>query len=54
MDLQSQNISGKDFYDDLPQSVKDDIEQGLREIENGNVYAHEDVMKEIKERFGLK
>lgn len=37
-----------DFYDDLPQHVKEDIEAGLEDIKNGDVYEHESVMRDIK------
>jgi hypothetical protein len=42
---------GNDFYDDLPQHVKDSIERGLKDIEDGNVYGHDEVMQDIYYRF---
>jgi predicted transcriptional regulator len=45
---------GHDFFEDLPQHVKDSIEAGLKDIENGDVYEHDDVMRDIKTRYGLK
>jgi len=45
---------GHDFFDDLPQHVKDSIEAGIKDIEAGNVYEHEEVMHDIKTRYGLK
>ena len=42
-----------DFYDDLPQQVKDSIEIGLKEIEAGEVYEHNWVMQSVKDKFGL-
>jgi predicted transcriptional regulator len=44
---------GNDFYDDLPQYVKDSIETGLREIEAGEVYDHNWVMQDVKSKYGL-
>jgi hypothetical protein len=45
---------GHDFFDDLPQHVKDSIEAGIKDIEEGNVFEHDEVMKDIKTRYGLK
>jgi predicted transcriptional regulator len=45
---------GHDFFDDLPQHVKDSIEAGLKDVEAGDVYEHEDVMRDIKTRYGIK
>jgi len=42
-----------DFYDDLPQQVKDSIEIGLKEIEAGEVYEHNWVIQNVKDKFGL-
>jgi predicted transcriptional regulator len=44
---------GNDFYDDLPQHVKDSIEKGLKEIEQGEIYEHATVMQGIKTKYGL-
>jgi len=44
---------GNDFYDDLPQHVKDSIEKGIKEIETGEFYEHEWVMQDIKNKYGL-
>ncbi|MDB5156317.1 MAG: hypothetical protein JWR50_1024 [Mucilaginibacter sp.] len=44
---------GNDFYNDLPKHVKDSIEAGLKDIEEGNVYEHNWVMQDIKSKYGL-
>lgn len=44
---------GNDFYDDLPQHVKEDIEAGLKDIEEGRVYDHNWVMQEARVKYGL-
>lgn len=41
-----------DFYDDLPKHVKEDIAIASDEIEKGEVYDHEFVMREFKEKYG--
>ncbi|MFD2873012.1 hypothetical protein ACFS5N_11070 [Mucilaginibacter ximonensis] len=43
----------KDFYNKLPQHVKDGIEQGLQDIENGNLYDHEEVMEAARIKYSL-
>jgi predicted transcriptional regulator len=37
-----------DWWDELPQDAKDSIERGLKDIENGDVSPHEEVMKKYK------
>ena len=34
-----------DFWDTLPQDQKEDIMQGINEIENGEIVDYEDIMK---------
>jgi len=34
-----------DWWDDLPDSVKQDIDEGLQDIEDGNLIPMEEVMK---------
>lgn len=43
----------KDFYDDLPQHVKDDIDQGLKDVENGDLCSHEEVMVAARLKYSL-
>lgn len=37
-----------DWWDDLPDSAKKSIERGLKDIENGKVTPHKEVMKKYK------
>ena len=37
-----------DWWDDLPESAKDSIQGGLRDIENGKVTPHKEVMRKYK------
>ena len=44
------NISASsDWADDISETEKLLIESGLKDIENGNTFTHEQVMKEINE-----
>ena len=45
---------GYDFYDDLPQAVKDSIDTGLQDAEQGKLYDHNFVMNDVKTRYGVK
>ena len=38
----------KDWWDDLPQSVKDDIEESERQIERGEYSTFDDVMLKLR------
>lgn len=29
------------------------LEAGLKDVEQGNTYSHEDVMREVKEKYGI-
>ncbi len=41
--------NNSDWWDDLPEALKQGIERGLKDIENGRTTSHEDVMK----KYGL-
>ncbi len=42
-----------DFWDELSEEEKADIEHGLKDIERGKVFSHEEVMREVKTKFNL-
>ena len=41
-------------WDDFPEALKSDIEEGLKDIEKGDVYTHEEVMQEIKKKYNIE
>jgi predicted transcriptional regulator len=43
--------TGEDFWDDLPEEVKQAIDKGKKQLEEGKGIPHEQVMKEINERL---
>lgn len=45
--------TSKDWWDDLSKEEKEGIEQGLKDVEEGRVYPHKQVMSELKKRVGL-
>jgi len=42
-----------DFWDELPDQVKERINLGLEDVAAGRVRSHEDVMQEIKMQYGI-
>lgn len=49
--LQKENQT--DWWDNLPKEVQESIQEGLTDIQNGNVLTHEQVMQEAKQKYGL-
>jgi predicted transcriptional regulator len=49
--LQKENKT--DWWDNLPLEVQESIQEGLTDIQNGNVLTHEQVMHEAKQKYGL-
>lgn len=48
--FKQENSSVENSYEDLPQAAKDSIERGLKDIEEGRVSSHEDVMKRLRKK----
>ncbi len=42
-----------DFWDTLPNDVKNNIAEALKDVENGNIFEHEDVVQEMKAKYGI-
>ncbi|WP_100614291.1 hypothetical protein [Confluentibacter citreus] len=40
-------------YDNLPETAKKLINQGLEDINEGRVHSHEDVMSEFRKKYNL-
>jgi predicted transcriptional regulator len=45
--------SEEDIYDDLPEEAKHLIDQGLKDIEEGRIHSHENVLAEFKEKYNI-
>lgn len=43
-----------DFWNDLPVNVKESISCGLKDVEEKNLYSHDWIMKETKEKYGTR
>jgi hypothetical protein len=43
----------KDWWDQLPVEVQESIFEGIHDIEEGNIFTHEQVMQEAKQKYGF-
>jgi len=43
----------KDWLDQLPQEVQDSIFEGIRDIEDGRILTHNQVIQEAKQKYGF-
>jgi hypothetical protein len=41
-----------DWWDELPQEIQDSINQGLQDVEEGNVWTNQQVVEEVREKYG--
>ena len=48
-----QEGSNTDWWDNLPMEVQESIMEGLENVKNGNVYTHEQVVQEAKQKYGF-
>lgn len=49
----SKEIGENDFWDELPESVKESIELSLDQASRGETISHEQVLQEMRTRYGL-
>lgn len=52
-EIKNSSITSTDRIDDISETEKLFIEAGLKDIEEGNTFTHEQVMKEINEAYGI-
>ena len=45
---------GYDFWDDLPDNVKENIAISLKQVEEGKLLDHHSVMRDIRAQYGLE
>jgi TRAP-type C4-dicarboxylate transport system substrate-binding protein len=43
----------KDWWDQLPEEIQDSILEGILDIEQGNIYTHDQVIQEAKQKYGF-
>lgn len=49
--LQKENKT--DWWDKLPEEVQESILEGMDNVQKGNVYTHENIMQEAKQKYGF-
>ena len=49
--LQKENKT--DWWDKLPAEVQESILEGMEDVQKGNVYTHENIMQEAKQKYGF-
>ncbi len=42
-----------DWWDKLPEEVQESILEGMVDVQKGNVFSHEHIMQETKQKYGL-
>ncbi len=53
IDALYESYKNKDPYDEFPKEAKYLIDQGLKDIEEGRIHSHENVIKEFREKYNL-
>lgn len=48
-----QTESTENWWDQLPVEVQESILEGLKDAEKGNVFTHDQVMNEAREKYGF-
>lgn len=43
-----------DFWDELPEEVRNEIEEAIKEAERGEVYSHKSMVNEMKARYNIQ
>ena len=49
----SNKAESKDFWDELPESVKAKIKESISEADKGEVYTHQEVVQEMKAKYSV-
>ena len=49
--LQKENPT--DWWEELPKEVQESILDGIEEVHQGNVFTHEQVVQEAKQKYGF-
>jgi len=43
-----------DFWDELPEELRNEIEEAIKEAERGEVFTHESVVQEMKGKYNIQ
>jgi DNA modification methylase len=42
-----------DWWDELPKEVQESIFEGIADVQNGDVFTHEQIVQEVKQKYGF-
>ena len=42
-----------DWWDELPAEVQESILEGMADVKKGNVFSHEQIVQEVKQKYGF-
>ena len=48
-----QKNTNEDWWEKLPPEIQESIMEGLKDVEEGNTYSHEQVVQEAKQKYGF-
>ena len=43
----------EDWWDSLPEEIQKSILEGERDVERGNVFSHEEIIREARHKYGF-
>jgi len=43
----------EDWWDELPKEVQESVLEGIKDVNQGKLYTHEEVMQEAKQKYGF-
>ena len=43
----------EDWWDELPKELQESILEGIKDVEEGKLFTHDNVMQEAKQKYGL-
>lgn len=48
-----QNENTEDWWESLPVEIQESIYEGLQDIKEGNVFTHDEIISEAKQKYGF-
>jgi len=42
-----------DWWDELPKEVQESILEGMADVKEGNIFSHEQIVQEVKQKYGF-
>jgi predicted transcriptional regulator len=48
-----QKENSADWWDELPEEIQESILEGMKDIEKGNSFSHDQVIQEARQKYGF-